>query len=288
MAFFTAGEDSDIDETRFTKYDNVRTTVVKFNDDKTRTLNNIMLKFYIRNIKNKFDAINGDNFELLKKRLKPELENIVMHYAKANYDNALKYGLDTITSNGTRITIPVHFLDRSDFDDQIIENNVKTLLDQFWHRIKVIELRNQYVQFQQKREKSRSNNEDFDNFNNNNELIHIDNEGKIKENDSTLDYSNYINSKARLIIFTAWNLGVTNAPTKVNTILEDMGFSGFDNVEYIDNNFAFRFKTKNDGRVDPVQCLPLHNKIFPINSKTIPIPPLHPHCRCILILVKKI
>ena len=281
MAFFTAGEDQDTNEDRFTKYDNVRTSVVKFNDDKTRTLHNIMIKFYIKNIKNKVD---DSNFESVMQKLKPELENIVMHYAKANYDNALKYGLDTITSNQTIIP-NIHFLDRDDLDDQLIKSQISLLLDKFWYRIKVIELRNQSVENKQK---SRSNNEDFDNFNNNNELIHIDNEGKIKENDSTLDYSNYINSKARLIIFTAWNLGVTNAPAKVVTILEDMGFSGFDNVEYIDSNFAFRFKTKNDGRVDPVQCLPLHNKIFPINSKTIPIPPLHPHCRCILILVKRI
>ena len=44
-----------------------------------------------------------------------------------------------------------------------------------------------------------------------------------------------------------------------------------------------RFTTRNDPRVDPIQCLPLHGKIF--NVGEAPKPPLHRHCRCVLIPV---
>ena len=44
-----------------------------------------------------------------------------------------------------------------------------------------------------------------------------------------------------------------------------------------------RFVTRNDPRVDPIQCKPLHGKIY--NVGEAPHPPLHRHCRCVLIPV---
>jgi len=275
MALFT--KDDNITNASFTKYDNVRLSVVRFNDDKTQVLNQVMLRFYNSKIKNKYDVtMEWDNKE---RELRPELENLVMHHAINNYNNGGQYAVDTITDNGKGRINNIHYYNINDIELKQLSIIVNELLNGFWYRIKQIEIRNQ------NNDKSSTKNEGLSE--NLNEVIYIDNEGQIKERDD-LDYTSYINSKARTIIFTAFNLGVFNAPKQVIANIESAGYDTFgEDIDYIRFAFAFRWKTK--ANPDPIICLPLRDKIFPIDAKNIPIPQLdtHPHCRCILILVKK-
>ena len=291
VAFYTKEEN--IDSNTFTQYDNKRISVIQFLDKKVLTLNRIMLRFYVSKIKNKVDLVSGNSggtsFNLLAKELKPELENIIMKYAIASYNNGGQYVYDTVAGNDNKNNnIPNLFFNMNSEDSRILEIAVLDLLAKFWYRIEQIERRNQQIVTKsggtiiQKDIKELSQ---FQAVNNNNELIYIDNEGKIKERDNMLDYEAYISSKARMIIFTAYNLGAFNAPSKIVTYLEDQG--NFNDIDYLRNSFMFRWKTKSNP--DPIICLPLRDKLFPIDAKNIPIPQIdtHPHCRCILILVER-
>jgi len=45
----------------------------------------------------------------------------------------------------------------------------------------------------------------------------------------------------------------------------------------------FVYLTANDGKVDPQFCGPLNRKEFEIDDKSAPQPPLHRHCRCVIV-----
>ena len=45
----------------------------------------------------------------------------------------------------------------------------------------------------------------------------------------------------------------------------------------------FMFLTQEDDRVDPEICAPLNRTEYDMSDPDIPTPPLHRHCRCILV-----
>jgi len=102
-------------------------------------------------------------------------------------------------------------------------------------------------------------------------------------------YNKAVTSKLQNVIAASSQLGLTGAFSfsslfsKLATTISDV-FGSLLGLERIEELKAQEiFLTKEDEKVDPVICEPFNRQVFEVNDPEKPNPPLHRHCRCVLI-----
>jgi len=176
--------------------------------------------------------------------------------------------------------IPVFELFLSVTDIQTIKDITKSMVDQFWiASSKILQRENEIRQ----------------------QKITLEDKQKLNKDAAIVKLSSFI-------IYASYNKAVDQKPNNIlpantntrsasiftdfdpltNTVDEGFGdLSILDDLQTLLDEMMEMFLTKEDQDVDPAYCEPLNRAVFPIDDPDKPDPPLHPHCRCILVPVKK-
>jgi hypothetical protein len=241
--------------------------------DKLQPFINIMIRF----------GLPAESFQINNK-LQFSIYGIIRKYTQDSYLVGL-----TAVENLIKKRIPAFELFMSGTDIQTIKDLSKEMIDSFWITVtKLLQRENQIRQQKITLETKKG----FDKL------------AAIVKISSFVIYSGYnaaIDSKLKNILPsppTATRAGSTTRTgssftdfdplTDSSTIDEPFGeLSILDNLQELLDEMMEMFLTKEDQDVDPAICEPLNRAVFKIDEPDKPDPPMHPHCRCILVPVQK-